>query len=784
MCESETEENIKSIPDIVEHKSGEVVFEEEEEDLDDWAFDDDEDDQGENFEDGEELIGNWEEGQQIGGGANQSNSNLNIDLEGKKIKISDLFTSKMVQKDPTLFLKKKTGKFSAYSRICPSNVRRQPVLLTDEEKEKIDAKHPNSYSDAVKYGSDHKFWYICPRYWCLTGNYSLTEKEVKEGVCGGEKAIIPESAKVIPKGGQIFEFTSKNHKNSDGTYATHGPSLIPGKHPDGYCIPCCFKTWKSKAQIKKREQCLEPRKTKKANVGVDDYIKGAEKIPLSQNRWGFLPLSVQKMLQFDNKKCYSNQTKLLKQNYMCLLRHGVQNNPSQSFIGAMADIYSKLKRNRVPPEIIRMKEIIIDSFNIDSFVTFQNGDLVELFGDFNSKISIEKYKKTKIFKLLKPKTKNHMKYFQKIISAFENFIKFLRNENSIINYEYLWDIICQPNLLLFSEGLNLVIFNLPDDDVTDNIELICPSNHNGLFNLRKPSVFLMSKNGYYEPIYGYTTTDDSIMITPVFKTNQRGIPNEIINTLHLIKNLFLKCKPLASMPKQYTFKENIMLDKLEEELQKINFNIIKLIINFNSKVIGVIAQNNTTTGFLPCKPSPIDNKFEYLLMDDENIWSNYNPTIKFLNDIYILSKKKIPSLPHSKVEEDNIIVGILTITNQFVPLKNPQEKLPDDLNVISGYNYLKNDELTIFNDKIDMERVRMSKRIKLEGHFFNVFRNTVRILLQEYRNKKIRREIEDIIKKPYIIYSQKLDLITEILKKIVQKHIKFVDFTTEVYDEY
>ena len=48
-----------------------------------------------------------------------------------------------------LFLKKQDGKFKAYSRICPSNVKRQPVILTDKEKEKIDKEKPNKGSEQL-----------------------------------------------------------------------------------------------------------------------------------------------------------------------------------------------------------------------------------------------------------------------------------------------------------------------------------------------------------------------------------------------------------------------------------------------------------------------------------------------------------------------------------------------------------------------------------------------------------------------------------------------------------
>ena len=86
----------------------------------------------------------------------------------------------MKEKDPILFLDRPDGKYKAYSRSCPWNKRRQPVILTDEEKEVIDKEHPGSYEHAIKYGSDpnKQYWYICPRYWDLKNNTSLTEEEL------------------------------------------------------------------------------------------------------------------------------------------------------------------------------------------------------------------------------------------------------------------------------------------------------------------------------------------------------------------------------------------------------------------------------------------------------------------------------------------------------------------------------------------------------------------------------------------------------------------------------
>ena len=43
----------------------------------------------------------------------------------------------------------------------------------------------------------------------------------------------------------------------------------------------------------------------------------------------------------------------------------------------------------------------------------------------------------------------------------------------------------------------------------------------------------------------------------------------------------------------------------------------------------------------------------------------------------------------------------------------------------------------------------------METGFYNVFRNTIRILLNDYENVKMRSDIENELAKDYIIYSEK-----------------------------
>jgi len=87
----------------------------------------------------------------------------------------------------------------------------------------------------------------------LTEGVSLTQEDVDSGKY---KKIIPHDAKSIPPGAGIYEFDSEYHRNDKGEYIGTQPGFMkPSKHPDGKCVPCCFKGWDTPSQIKLREKC-------------------------------------------------------------------------------------------------------------------------------------------------------------------------------------------------------------------------------------------------------------------------------------------------------------------------------------------------------------------------------------------------------------------------------------------------------------------------------------------------------------------------------------------------
>lgn len=718
------------------------------------------------------------------------------DIDGMSLNNPNYFFERMYKRDPKLFLKAKDGRFNAYSRICPHNLRRQPVILTDKEKERIDKNHPNSYSKAIKYGSspNKQFWYICPRYWCLKDNTSLTEEEVKAGVCGGQ--VIPMSAKIVPKGKYIYEFNvgekNNEHLDKDGNYITHYPGFLKkDSHPDNLCIPCCFKYWDADSQIQRRKQCLQNKQVEtKSQKVVEDYIKNPNKFPLKQNALGYLPMNAQKLLNNNNELCQvSKKDKSLKEFYPCLLRKGVENNNNQSFLGAIADIYSEFTRNNSSISITQLKQLILEKLNLDIFITLQNGNLVTLFENELPMLDINQFSTTNIYKKLDmdsiirspsrtTEEERTMNYFIKIASSFVNYINFIRDETVDIDYAYLWDFVTKH---LFNIPVNMIILDSIENDITDNIEIICPSNHYArqFFNAKDKTIILIKREKFYEPIYQYENDGRNINIkTRLFDLQSETMSNELKEVITNIKNYMLKCKPYNSLPNVYKFKMNFPLVYMIEKLsQNTDFSIINQVLNYNNKVVGLIVTLlSSKPFFIPCEPSAIMDSISLITIDAVQ-WNNYTTTLSTLNDTYNLLN--IPCQPKIKVLEDSLIVGILTETNQFIPINPPSENIYDDtLKTYEGLNYITSESNTLLSNEKDTERIETIKKIKLEHRFYNAFRNTIRRLLNTFEYKKIRNSIENIIEDTNL-YLTKLNDIYDILKDLTQPFVIFKDYNLD-----
>jgi hypothetical protein len=765
--------------------------------------------------------------------------------EPKKEK-SNIFTKRIKEREPTLILTKKQGKFSSYSRICPANVSLQPVILTDEEKKRIDEEHPGSYTNALQYGTDPKnpYWYICPRYWCLKSNSPMTEEEVAKGECGGK--IIPDNAKAPPPGHFIYEFTDdKYHKNEKGEYIYHSPGFKPEhSHPDKLCLPCCYNKWSSYnmknpiEQQKRRQQCGlvdhyvytddqatgepvqklgpdgkpmqyavygstefldETGKKSKKKEAIDPEkqkkkinVFGVERIPIPQYRWGFLPLSIELFLHTDNSKfVVKNNPALIQPHKRPLLRFGVETSQHQSFVAVLADIYSYYHNSPVP-SVSEMRTILTEKITLDIYLQLHNGSLVSIFKPNRLKVddmTVEKYSNTEFYKSIQLSVPAQYSFLQDTVSSYENFLAYLKDDDSMIDHTYLWDVVSSSGSPLFTSGLNMMILRIYDNDVTDNVELLCPTMaySSNIYVKGRGTILLLLHNGFYEPIYLYGDNDKEYPIPPVkiFTQNAGTLElKQMQKIFELVSDTMSKsCKPIRVRPRVYEYKENISAEELSKIVIESGFSITSQIISYRGKVIGLMVMPREEAEkplFIPCFPSSILPKIQKVYLDAVE-WYDYVKTRDQLNQISSRTSGKIRCKPLLKVVEDGLIVGILTETNQFVFIDPPVENLVEDgipvLNTV-GYKdreYFKKDDAFAVSKGFDEIRVNTVRSVALETQFYTSFRSILRNLLNDYLNREVRQSVVDILDDPQNLYTVKVKKIENLLRTLSKQSIRFVD---------
>jgi hypothetical protein len=429
-----------------------------------------------------------------------------------------------------------------------------------------------------------------------------------------------------------------------------------------------------------------------------------------------------------------------------------------------------------------MKEILISALNIDDYLSYQNGNLFISFNideveQENIQSNYQEYQNSKIYNIAK--NSGNLDYFNKIVTSFENFKAFLRDDTVMIDYTYLWDFICKPNTKLFEQGINLVILEI--NELNETVNFVCPTNHysSETYKATRPTLMIIKKGNYYEPIYSYRNEEKRLKVIQTFTEMDPKLPKSIRALFKkIIKPLMLKtCLPLESMPNKYNFKHPFILNNLISELNKLEYTIINQVVNFESKVIGLVCQDsNTNSGFVPCYPSAINYTYPYVLMNEDDLFNNYNDTVQFLNNLYNKSKGSIKCRPVFKLVEDDMVVGVLTETNQFVQI-NSYEKLSgikDNLDELEYNDYYNADKKTLLSNDVDSERIEIINKIKIETNLYNAFRNTIRILLNDFKNLNLREKIEEEIKSPFILYNEKLRSINAYLRELVDDKIKFV----------
>lgn len=521
--------------------------------------------------------------------------------------------------------------------------------------------------------------------------------------------------------------------------------------------------------------------------------------------FGYLKPSLQKFIQYDTTSiCYNNppNDSSLKLNSKCLLRLGVNKNSKQSFLENIAVLQNKT--------LLQIKKILIKKITLSKFIVAFKGDLIDLF--YDKSIQIDQKRKEKIVKSIKDDIINDFilieKMGDKLINSYFNFIKYLKDDSIKIDYTYLWDFICKPSDknnagVLFEKGINMVIFNAPQDDITDKIEIICPKHTftDEIFSEFKPTVMLYKEGLYFEPIVLYNNKADKI--EKIFDYAKLTSDTMLHDLFADIKNTIIEgCALKPSMPGKYNYKKNISAKQLIAHILSINnsasikTSILKQVVHYNYKTVAIIANINNTNVYIPCHPSPIiiDIKFEYF--DSPEILFD---AVETFNTLSLLAKThKLPCLPIKILLTDGLnITGFITETNQVVPTQ--QLDYDSNLfivkdrkgNVLSENKRIINikENSEYFSDKYiktqsteDIQRLSTMRNFLLEKNFYNCYRNIFKKHIGEEKNGNMRQQLINLL--DTTIRSKKADTLKEYnskynqVKKIINKVItdKIIDF--------
>jgi len=149
--------------------------------------------------------------------------------------------------------------------------------------------------------------------------------------------------------------------------------------------------------------------------------------------------------------------------------------------------------------------------------------------------------------------------------------------------------------------------------------------------------------------------------------------------------------------------------------------------------------------------------------------------------------------PTQLIVNDEMIVGVVTETNQFVPIA-PEAYISSPCNmkgnkyklsIIKTYskNYHSLDAELLMDESVDTTRIETVKKIKLESNFFNMFRNYLRIILLNFENQQIKRDIITLVQDITISYYDKLNQLIDILYSLLGPFIEFSLYSTKsIYD--
>ena len=681
----------------------------------------------------------------------------------------DKYVLRRLQRYDNKLFKFTAKKFVQYARICSKTQEQQPLVLPYDPTTNPKIK-PESYTYFVRTGSNpnKQYYYFCPKVWCpfclipifIEDVKNIKSRMTKSGKC--QTGICPNGDhQVMIFASQYFEGLSKERY----------PGFIePSKHPEGYCLPCCYKKPHNDPQYKDFvlfKRCLgeEVQMTE-----VDSYyILGREKIPLEENRYGILPFYIG---MFFKTTC---DTGYLDYGHECFLRHGINQIMKPSFLYALYVAVSTsvnlLAEYKIPFQDFRT--YLKNRCTREIFLSLHHGSLFHIFKD----------------------------PFQKIKDPYEYYLYYLENAPSL-DENYLWDFLSRPGIL-FPQGLNIFIFSK-----TENDQLVCPIGFNSstFYEESRPSIFLIHMKSFYEPI-AFIKRDmqgklmnkmifdrnDHYVSKAIYIMNQNCVPKYDINWLMFLQDSLTTLQNVPknteeylktiSPPKELSYEslllfktqfQELFKSKSKNENENENENIFNpefQVVDTYGKTIGILFQNNK---FIPIEPHgmllniPIGNY-------NDISWQNGEKTFEwFLNLYEEIGIKEMKPYAWIQSYTGNKILGLLLLSGRIIPVQpfiENNEKWFKKLQIFRVPFY-KNANTKIQNNIENMnERTENISYLQFEEESYERFRLECGTYLQLH--EKIKKQILDIIFDPEKNLSEKREVLLPLLESIMASLVVF-----------
>ena len=651
----------------------------------------------------------------------------------------------------------------------------QPIVFTQEYKDKLIAENKYHFDNDISYGSkaDIKNIYTCPRLWCPQSKIPLNPNNYPNEKCPIE-------------GEEPMEmFFDKDPKKE---------RFVKLIKPDenNICVPCCFKKPPKQEELNK---CNFYNENKKPNIVInkdDNYLVNTS--PIKVGRYGSIPQSLHELLFPDVK--FSLCSKMINKTDKCFVRKGINHKTSKkikyiqydSIIHAIAEGLSFKTKEYFIRDIIKKLDLL-------TFLSLENGNVCKAFIDRlpiipeNNKELIIELEQHLIKFNLTSKLNNIDKYNYKlsrllgIFNSYKKFISYIRSNDypTTKSPYYLYSLIS----ILYN--VLLVIWEKQGNSTS----ILCPYYTSfedliGSMELNNQILMLMKEKKFYEPI----------------ELKLKGVDGEKLinlNEYKHIKKLFKECSLLKN-----TFNENYSLfnniyslntwTKISNIGMKDKFTISSVVINndlsithFITKGGFFIISDKISISFL--KRIIIDLDIIEIVFYDDIIGSTIE--INLLKKDYELFTEKCKLininydfgiLTTSTKKEDyyNLIIKKLPLTNDII-----HSQIIDDLYKYQLINTKNNKKwyqlqlmiylklLTISDDYFN-KLLTLSKndRIKDLFKFFhfskNPNKNKLRIILEEIpfiSKNHIKKFLND-----FIIYF-KYDFLNPLIKETKSQFI-------------